>query len=167
MAPVVSLPGTSSGARLSSVGLMALAGLITLSAIVAGVYWYKTHTPRNEIVKPVVQTSPGGAISTTSKPKPQVVNPPVVLQNVELNPIPWADVLVVKKASGEVLKVPGVPGQTPLRLSLPPGDYVIEVKDPNRRVQQIPVKVEPGSPAQWHDTLPGFDPDKVVNELLK
>ena len=51
-------------------------------------------------------------------------------------------------------------------MSLPPGDYVIEVKDPNRRVQQIPVKVEPGSPAQWHDTLPGFDPDKVVNELL-
>jgi WD40 repeat protein len=93
----------------------------------------------------------------------------VVVQNgyVELNPIPWAEVLAVKKASGEVLQVPKVPGQTPLRFSLPPGDYVIQVKDSNERVTPIIVKVDPGRPAVWHDTLPGFDPDKAVNELLK
>lgn len=86
---------------------------------------------------------------------------------VELNPIPWAEVLSVRESGGQALKVANVPGQTPLRLSLPAGNYVIEIKGPNGETKPITITVESGKPVQWHDSLAGFNADKVVDELLK
>ena len=86
---------------------------------------------------------------------------------VELNPLPWAEVIRVKKSSGEVVDLPQVPGQTPIRLWLPPGSYSIDIKGPNNMLKTVSLVLEPHKPVQWTDALSGFDPDKAVDELLK
>jgi len=84
---------------------------------------------------------------------------------VELNPLPWAEVVAIKKQADNQI-VSGSSGQTPMRVSLAPGDYLIELKGPNG-IQEITVKVETGKVVRRADVLPGFDADKVVDELLK
>jgi len=85
---------------------------------------------------------------------------------VELNPMPWAEIVAVKKIGGGSQSVENFSGKTPLRMSLPPGDYLIELRGPIG-TQEMSVKVEPGNLARRTDTLSGFDADKVVDELLQ
>ena len=85
---------------------------------------------------------------------------------VELNPIPWAEIVAVKNVRGGSQSVVNFSGKTPLRMSLPPGDYLIQLRGPIG-TQEMSVRVEPGKLARRTDTLSGFDADKVVDELLK
>jgi len=120
---------------------------------------------------------PSGSQATnvkTSENKAQVTGarsnttgPGVANEYIELNPLPWAEVIRVKKSTGEVVELPQVPVQTPTRLSLPPGSYAIDIKGPNNSLKTVQVVLEPHKPVQWTDSLPGFDTEKIVNELLK
>jgi len=85
---------------------------------------------------------------------------------VELNPMPWAHVLSVQTADGKPVKVPGVPGDTPMVLSLEPGDYPIQLKGP-LGTETRRVTVKPGATARLVGPLSGFDIDKAVDDLLK
>jgi eukaryotic-like serine/threonine-protein kinase len=85
---------------------------------------------------------------------------------VELNPLPWADVVAIKKLGSGNQSVGNFSGQTPMRVSLPPGDYLIQLKGPSG-LQEITVSVESGKLARRADVLSGFDADRVVDELVK
>ena len=81
---------------------------------------------------------------------------------VELNATPWADVVSVETISGEHLTVTG---QTPLQLSLPANEYVIQLKRGDV-IQRTSVAVKPGEMATINFTFPEVKVDEVVDELV-
>ncbi len=81
---------------------------------------------------------------------------------VHLTAAPWAEVLSVRQAGGESLNITG---QTPLRIELPPGEYVIELRNGETR-QTVKVKVEAGQVAPVNYTFPEVEVEAIVDELL-
>ena len=92
---------------------------------------------------------------------------------VELNPMPWAEVLSVRRIDhlkpngpGTEVKLPNVPGQAPLRLDLAPGDYRVELRYKGEiALAQVTVKL--GEAQVWQQCMPGFDVDAAIDELVK
>ncbi len=81
---------------------------------------------------------------------------------VHLTAVPWAQVASVQTAKGERLNASG---QTPLRLELPAGEYVIELKSENA-VQKMNVVVNAGEVSKVNYTFPGVKVDALVDELV-
>lgn len=81
---------------------------------------------------------------------------------VELTAAPWAEVTSVQKAGGERLNITG---QTPLRVQLPPGEYVIELKN-GETTGKVNVVVESGKAVPLHYTFPEVKVDALVEELV-
>ena len=80
----------------------------------------------------------------------------------QVTAVPWAEVVSVETTDGKDLNIKGT---TPLRLELPPGEYVFELKS-GQAVQKVNVVVKSGEVSQAHFTSPGMNVDAVVDELL-
>ncbi len=80
----------------------------------------------------------------------------------QVTAVPWAEVVSVETTDGKDLNIKGT---TPLRLELPPGEYVFELKS-GQAAQKVNVVVKSGEVSQAHFTSPGMNVDAVVDELL-
>jgi hypothetical protein len=104
--------------------------------------------------------------------KPSPPPPPPTVSNdtgyIELNPQPWAEIDSVKTANGKDVDL-GIklPAWTPIRISLPAGDYALNYKAPQGVPNKYTFKVTPGRTLVWRDRMDGFDVDKAVDELVK
>jgi hypothetical protein len=75
---------------------------------------------------------------------------------------PWAEVVGVKTKQGQDMNMAG---QTPLMLKLPPGDYVVELKN-DQAAGQVEVSVKSGEVVPVKYTFPQVKIDDVVDELV-
>lgn len=81
---------------------------------------------------------------------------------VQLTAAPWAEVMNVRGAGGGTLNIKG---QTPLVLSLPPGEYVLELRN-GESTGTVNVVVESGQAQQVNYTFPQVKVDALVDELV-
>jgi hypothetical protein len=81
---------------------------------------------------------------------------------VELTAAPWAEIVGVQTKDGKTLDVKG---QTPVRLELPPGEYVIELKK-DQAVGNVNVVVKSGEITQGKYVFPEVNVDAMVDELV-
>ncbi|OFV86439.1 MAG: hypothetical protein A3B65_05825 [Acidobacteria bacterium RIFCSPHIGHO2_02_FULL_67_57] len=81
---------------------------------------------------------------------------------VQLTAAPWAEVVSVRTAGGETLKITG---QTPLYVSLPPGDYTIELKN-GEATGTVQVTVQSGQTQAVNYAFPQVKVDALVDELV-
>ena len=81
---------------------------------------------------------------------------------VELTAAPWAEIVSVQTKDGKTLDVKG---QTPVRLKLPPGEYVIELKK-DQAVGTVNVVVKSGEITQGKGAFPEVNVDAMVDELV-
>lgn len=82
--------------------------------------------------------------------------------HVQLNAVPWAEVLNVQTTAGKGLNVTG---QTPMEVDLPPGKYVIELKS-EKGVGRVDVVVESGKISAVNYNSPDENVDEMVDELV-
>jgi ferric-dicitrate binding protein FerR (iron transport regulator) len=81
---------------------------------------------------------------------------------VQLTATPWGEVTGVNTAKGEHLNVTG---QTPLQLSLPPGRYVIELKN-GSTTGKVEVSVERGKVSAVTYTFPAVKINDLVQKIV-
>lgn len=81
---------------------------------------------------------------------------------VQLTAAPWAEVVSVRTAGGEAVKITG---QTPLYVSLPPGDYTIELKN-GEATGTVTVTVQSGQTQAVNYAFPQVKVDALVDELV-
>jgi eukaryotic-like serine/threonine-protein kinase len=81
---------------------------------------------------------------------------------VEINAVPWADILEVETAEGKPLNISG---QTPVEISLPSGHYRITLRY-GGYTRQVEVAVQPGAVSSADYTFPEVKIDEVVDGLL-
>jgi hypothetical protein len=81
---------------------------------------------------------------------------------VQVTATPWAQVVSVKTKQGQDMNLTG---QTPVQLELPPGDYVIELKNDQGTGQQE-VTVKSGEPVVVNYTFPQVKINDLVDELV-
>jgi hypothetical protein len=80
----------------------------------------------------------------------------------EVTAAPWAQVVSVKSKQGQDMNITG---ETPLRVELPPGDYVIELKnDQGTSQQEVTVKSGEVVPVKY--AVPQEKIDEMVDELV-
>lgn len=81
---------------------------------------------------------------------------------VRLDVVPWAELKEVRKlGTGQLVNISG---QTPLELSLPPGDYRLLLAHPKLGEFAVAVRVEAGVVKQSRHSFPKFDPDVILKE---
>jgi serine/threonine-protein kinase len=80
----------------------------------------------------------------------------------ELTVTPWAEIVSVQSKEGQSLEVKGT---TPVRLELPPGEYVIELRK-EQAVGKVNVVVKSGETAQANYTFPEVNVNAIVDELV-
>jgi eukaryotic-like serine/threonine-protein kinase len=81
---------------------------------------------------------------------------------IQLTSVPWGQVASVSNAKGEHLKITG---QTPLRLALPPGRYVIELQNGQTNCK-VEAAVERGSVSTYSCAFPEVKIDELVQKVL-
>ena len=81
---------------------------------------------------------------------------------LELTAAPWAEIVSVQTNDGKTLDVKG---QTPVRLELPPGEYVIELRK-DQAVKKVPAVVESGKTAPVDCTVSEVNVNAMVDELV-
>ena len=81
---------------------------------------------------------------------------------VELTAAPWAEIVSVQTKDGKTLDVKG---QTPVRLELPPGEYVIELKKDEAK-GKVNVAVKSGEITQGKYVFPEVNVNAMVDELV-
>lgn len=86
--------------------------------------------------EPLPETPPTTAVIETPAP----VTVPVALGAVTVAALPWAEVREITDADGFVKETPSEP-QTPLRLELPPGRYLIQLEHPEHGFEVCEVEV--------------------------
>ncbi|HYM26463.1 MAG TPA: protein kinase [Vicinamibacterales bacterium] len=108
-------------------------------------------------------TGPTTATGTGTATGNETVAPPVA---VRIDASPWADLTlapVQPSANARDLK-----GTTPFATDLPPGEYTLTLTNPlaprGRLTQRITVAA--GKDNVFRFTIPGLDPDKIVDEVL-
>jgi hypothetical protein len=80
----------------------------------------------------------------------------------QVTAVPWAEVLSVKTKGGQDLNITG---ETPLRLELPPGDYVIQLQSSdNSGKTEVSIKAGKVAPVKY--TFPQVNIDEVVDQLV-
>ncbi len=87
---------------------------------------------------------------------------PAALGYTQLVTAPWAEVVSVKTAAGEKLDLKG---QTPMRLELSPGHYVIELKSA-QAAGQVEVDVKAGETTRVNYAFPQVNVNALVDELV-
>lgn len=75
---------------------------------------------------------------------------------------PWAEIVSVQNKEGKALNVKG---STPIELELPPGEYVIELKN-DQAVGKVNVVVKTGEVSQVNYTFPEVNVNAIVDELV-
>jgi serine/threonine-protein kinase len=75
---------------------------------------------------------------------------------------PWAEIVSVETKEGQNANLTGT---TPMRLELPPGDYVVEFKK-EQAVGKVSVVVRSGETSQVNYTFPEVDVNAMVDELV-
>jgi len=80
----------------------------------------------------------------------------------ELTAAPWAEIVSVQTKDGKTLNVKG---ETPVRLELPPGEYVIELKK-DQAVGKVNVVVKSGEITQGKYAFPEVNVNAMVDELV-
>ena len=81
---------------------------------------------------------------------------------VRLTAVPWAQVVSIRTAKGKPL---GITGETPVRVSLPRGQYIIELKN-GEATEEEKVEVEAGKTYSVNHTFRKVKVDELVEELL-
>jgi len=81
---------------------------------------------------------------------------------VQLTAVPWGEVADVSNTNGTHLKITG---QTPVRLALPPGKYVIELKN-GQTSCKVQATVERGAVTAYSCTFPEVKVDDMVQKIL-
>jgi hypothetical protein len=81
---------------------------------------------------------------------------------VELTAAPWAEIVSVQTNDGKTLNVKG---ETPVRLELPPGEYVIELKK-DQAVKKVTAVVRSGEISQVNCSFPEVNVNALVDELV-
>jgi len=81
---------------------------------------------------------------------------------VQLTAAPWGEVANVSNAKGEHLNITG---QTPLEVALPPGRYVIELKN-GKSSCKVEASVEGGSVSAYSCVFPEVKIDDLVQKVL-
>ena len=82
---------------------------------------------------------------------------------VQLTASPWAEVSDVKQEGGKRF---AITGQTPLQMELPPGNYVIELRNADATAK-VKVKVEAWKVQAVHYTFPQKKTEAMVEEVLR
>lgn len=75
---------------------------------------------------------------------------------------PWAEIVSVQTKEGQSVNLTGI---TPMRLELPPGEYVIELRK-DQAVKKVTAVVESGKIAQVDCTVSEVNVNDVVNDLV-
>jgi eukaryotic-like serine/threonine-protein kinase len=81
---------------------------------------------------------------------------------VELTATPWGQVTNVADAKGARVNITG---ETPLQLALPPGRYIIELKNGQSRCK-VEAAVEHGKVSTYNCTFPEIKTDDLVQKVL-
>jgi tetratricopeptide (TPR) repeat protein len=81
---------------------------------------------------------------------------------VELTAAPWAEVTGISTKKGERLNITG---QTPLQISLPPGNYIIDLKN-GTATGQLEVAAKPGEISKVSYTFPEVKIDDLVQNVV-
>jgi tetratricopeptide (TPR) repeat protein len=81
---------------------------------------------------------------------------------VELTATPWAEVTGISTKKGERLNITG---QTPLQISLPPGNYIIDLKN-GTATGQLEVAAKPGEISRVSYTFPEVKIDDLVQNVV-
>src|SRR4029077_5940002 len=81
---------------------------------------------------------------------------------VQLTAAPWGEVASVSNAKGEHLNITG---QTPLEVALPPGRYVIELKN-GKSSCKVEASVEGGSVSAYSCVFPEVKIEDLVQKVL-
>jgi hypothetical protein len=81
---------------------------------------------------------------------------------VELTAAPWAEIVSVQTKDGKTLEVKG---ETPVRLELPPGEYVIKLKK-DEAIGIVNVAVKSGETTQGKYVFPEVNVNAMVDELV-
>jgi hypothetical protein len=80
----------------------------------------------------------------------------------QLTAVPWAHVVDVKNKAGQSLQIEG---DTPLEIALPPGEYVIELKN-GQGVGHVDVVVKSNEHTRVNYAFPQVNVNAVVDELI-
>lgn len=75
---------------------------------------------------------------------------------------PWAKIVSVETKEGQNVNLTGT---TPMRLELPPGEYVVELKN-EQAVGKVSVLVKSGETSQVNYTFPEVNVNAMVDELV-
>jgi hypothetical protein len=75
---------------------------------------------------------------------------------------PWAEIVSVATKEGQNVNLKGT---TPMRLELPPGEYVVELKN-EQGVGKVDVVVKAGETSQVNYTFPEVNVNAMVDELV-
>jgi serine/threonine-protein kinase len=75
---------------------------------------------------------------------------------------PWAEIVSVETKEGQNVNLTGT---TPVRLELPPGEYVVELKK-EKSVGKVSVVVKAGETSQVNYTFPEVNVNAMVDELV-
>jgi len=81
---------------------------------------------------------------------------------VELTAAPWAEVTGVSTKKGERLNITG---QTPLQIALPPGNYIIKLKN-GSATGELEVAAKPGEVSRVSYTFPEVKIDDLVQNVV-
>jgi hypothetical protein len=81
---------------------------------------------------------------------------------IQLTAAPWGEVASVSNEKGEHLNITG---ETPLQVSLPPGRYVIELKNGQSNCK-VEASVERGSISAYSCVFPEVKIDDLVQKVL-
>ncbi len=76
--------------------------------------------------------------------------------------VPWGEVVSIQAGDGSPVQATGA---TPLFLSLPAGEYTIELKNGDT-VESFTVEVVAGETKVKHHLFSHVDVDKIVDELI-
>jgi serine/threonine protein kinase len=81
---------------------------------------------------------------------------------VQLTAAPWAEVTGIRTKKGERLNITG---QTPLQVTLPPGNYIIELKN-GPAIGELEVTAKPGEVSRVSFAFPEVKIDDLVQSLV-
>ena len=139
--------------------LYAIAGA-ALVAIAAVVVWLMQPAPEPP---PDTNTQPVVNVPTPTQPVDPAVPAAV---NVSITIIPWARIESITNREGQPV-MSGPPLETPMVLSLRPGEYRARATHPNySRPLEFSFTVQPGVPAAITQTMPDFRLDQEIESVL-
>jgi serine/threonine-protein kinase len=154
-------PATIAGSLPRWYPIAAITALVLLAAI--AVIWFRsTKTkPSQQVVAPVVAQP----AATTMEVTTTTIAPPVAPGDLRINAFPWGQVVSVKDANG-VEQLSSGATDTPLLLSLPPGDYTVRLTNPNsQRSVDLKATVTSGAIATAEAELDRIDAAAYVDAI--